>query len=256
MSEDFGTLLPAFTDFDAIAEAFVQGFCSYHIGVTSTEVAPDYQPLPCQVRGALHGSGALAAKEGCWPEDPKHPPWITEADPLSNLGCLITVGQDYGDDEKQIDTVLAAIGPELAAPGACNEGFLREDTPLIVVIVSDEDDNDDSMTPGEDPSRTGSMGDPGDWFDWITQIRSARNLGVILIGGVQAGGCNWTPLPRTDDGTGAEYPMRLLTFLQYFAGAGYIEHTESANLCGTAADIMMELATFQQVIDAVCEDSM
>jgi hypothetical protein len=255
MAEDIGLLLPAFTDFDAIAETFVEGFCSYHIGVTTTEVAPDFQPEECQVRGALSQSGALAGKQGCFAEDPEHPPFITEEDSITRVGCLLTVGQDYDDDEKQLETTIAALSPEMLAPGACNEGFLTEGAPLVVVIVSDEDDDDDSMTPGEDETRTGSVGDPTDWFDALTAIRPASNLGVILLGGTEEEACMWEPLSGNADGMGAEYPVRMLTFLQHFSGSGYVDHIESANICASAAELMMEFETFNEVLQAVCEDA-
>ena len=253
MEEDFSTLLPAFTDFDAIAEAFIDGLCSYHLGVTTTETMQRYEAPECQVRGALHRSSTLAPEGGCFEDD--HPPYITEDDALQTLGCLFPVGNHHDDDEKQIDTVLAALAPEINAAGECNDGFLRDDAALIVVIVSDEDDDDDSDELEEEPYRTGSAGGPSEWFDALTAIKPATNLGVVLIGGTQIGGCDWSAAPGEDDGTGAEYPDRLLTLLQYFSGTGFISHIQSSNLCGTAADLIQDIDAIQSVVTAVCEDA-
>ena len=253
MEEDFSTLLPAFTDFDTVAETFVEGLCSYHLGVTTTETMQRYEAPECHVRGALHRSSVLAPEGGCFEDE--HPPYITEDDALQTLGCLFPVGNHHDDDEKQIDTVLAALAPEINEAGACNDGFLRDDAALIVVIISDEDDDDDSMDADEEPYRTGSAGGPSEWFDALTAIKPATNLGVVLIGGTQLGGCDWFAVSGEDDGVGAEYPDRLLTFLQYFGGIGYTKHTEALDLCGSAADLITQIPDVAELVSEVCQDA-
>mgnify|MGYP002619618894 CR=1 FL=1 len=254
MNDMVSKLIPAFTNINELLGGALQGFCSYRIGVTSTEVAPDYQDPACQVRGALHRSGALLGGQSCF-SDPDHPPWVTEQDQLATLGCLLAVGQNYDTDEKQLETVLAALGPELAAPGACNEGFLRDDAALLVVIVTDEDDDDDSMKPNEAPNRTGSAGSPGDWFFELTSIKPASNVGVLALVANDPNGCDWTPAPGQSDGTGAEYAERILTFMQYFTGVGYSTHIRAGNICSDADELVFELASVAVVIASVCADA-
>jgi hypothetical protein len=254
MTEEVGKLLPAFTNIDELIGGVLSGFCSYRIGVTSTEVAPDYQDPECQVRGALHRSGALLGGQSCF-GDPDHPPWISEEDNLSTLGCLLAVGQNYDTDEKQLETILAALGPDLAAPGACNEGFLREDAALLIILVSDEDDDDDSMKPGEHPDRTGSAGNPGDWFADLTAIKPASNIGVLALVANDPAGCDWMPSPGLSDGTGAEYAERILTFMQYFTGVGFTTHIRAGNICADADELYSELENAALVVDNVCADA-
>lgn len=252
MTEDFAVLLPAFTDLDALIGPIVEQYCGYHVGVTTTEVAPDYQPVECQVRGALNQSGALAAGDPCFEGD--HPPFLTEDDPLAAIGCLLAVGQNYDDDEKQVDTMLAALDPSLAVEGGCNEGFRRPGTPLIIVMVTDEDDDDDSRTAMESVNRTGSDGNPGQWFESLMELEDPNNVGLILIAADQVGGCDWVPDP-SDDGSGAEYPARLLTFAQYFTGSGLVSHVEVINMCAEPLEIVAQLAGLSTVIEAVCADA-
>jgi hypothetical protein len=254
MNDVVSKLIPAFTNINELLGGAISGFCSYRIGVTSTEVAPDYQDPECQVRGALHRSGALLGGQSCF-SDPDHPPWVSEEDNLSTLGCLLAVGQNYDTDEKQLETVLAALGPELAAPGACNEGFLRDDAALLIVIVSDEDDDDDSMKPNEAPDRTGSAGDPGDWFSELTAIKPASNIGVLALVANDPAGCDWMPAPGLSDGTGAEYAERILTFMQHFTGAGYATHIRAGNICNDADELVFELASVSVVVASVCADA-
>ncbi len=252
MTEDFAALLPAFTDLDALIGPIVDQYCGYHVGVTTTEVAPDYQPVECQVRGALNQSGALAGGTPCFDGD--HPPFLTEEDPITDIGCLLAVGQNYDDDEKQIDTMLAALDPSLAVEGGCNEGFRRPGTPLIIVMITDEDDDDDSRLPMESPNRTGSEGNPGGWFSSLTALEDPEDVGLILIAADQSGGCDWVP-DVDDDGSGAEYPARLLTFSQYFAGSSLATHVEVINMCADPLEIVAQLAGLSTVIEAVCEDA-
>lgn len=254
MQDELTALVPAFTNFNDLLEDVVGGFCTYHIGVTSTEIAPDYQPAECQVRGALNRSGALANGQPCF-GDPDHPPWLTEEDSSSVLGCLLAVGANYDTDEKQLETVLAALSDELAAPGACNEGFLRDDAALLVVLVTDEDDDDDSMKPDEHSDRTGSMGDPTDWYEALTAIKPASNVGVLALVADQPEGCNWMPSPGLSDGSGAEYAHRILLFLQHFTGAGYGSHIETGNICGTAGELQEKLSEVIDVLQSVCQDA-
>ncbi|MBL4688406.1 MAG: hypothetical protein JKY37_27710, partial [Nannocystaceae bacterium] len=255
MSDEFSVLIPAISNINALLGPIVADLCSYHIGVTTTEPAPDFQPKACQVRGALSRSGALAGKNGCFPNDPDHPAFLTEEDPPAVLGCLMTVGQNNDDDEKQLDTVFAALGPELAEPGACNEGFLREGVPLLIVILTDEDDDVDSKT--EDASRTGSAEGPSAWYDALTAIKPASELGVVIVAAeTKNGDCDpWVFLGGSSDGEGAEDATRLRTMLAYFTGSGYDDHTAKIDICGSVEALQEGFLQFSLVLDAVCADA-
>lgn len=49
--------------------------------------------------------------------------------------CMATCWSPW---ELPMNSMLHAIGPELVAPGACNEGFLCDDAMLVVAIITDE----------------------------------------------------------------------------------------------------------------------
>ncbi|MBC8067299.1 MAG: hypothetical protein IAG13_03110, partial [Deltaproteobacteria bacterium] len=254
MSEEFAAFIPALSNFSDLLEQVLAGPCSYHIGVTSTEPAPDFQPASCQVRGALSRSGALLGGESCWGDD-GHPPYVTEDDDISTLGCLLAVGQNNADDEKQLDTTIAALSPELAGAGGCNEGFLRDDAALVIVIISDEDDDDDSADPLESPERTGSAGDPSLWFDTIGAIRAPVSTGVLALVASESAACPpWMPGTGTDDGTGAEFAARILTFTQHYAGVGHADHVYAGDICTQADELLDQIGNIVSVIEAVCAD--
>lgn len=250
MADDNARLIPAFADVDDLIGGLVDGPCSYHVGVTTTEVAPDFQPERCQQRGALSRAGAICDP---WAEEPEHPPWISETDELTLLGCLLAVGTNYDTDERQIETILESLGPSLQGPGGCNEGFVREGVPLIVVLITDEDDDDDSADPSESPERVGSAGGPGSWWNDLVALKDPGELGMVVLASVDPGTCDpWSPAPGLSDGSGAEYAERLLTFLQYFTGAGYSDHFRVVDLCQPGADIVAEVSQVESLLATVC----
>lgn len=255
MSDEFAAFIPALAQFTDLLDTVLTGPCSYHLGVTTTDPAPDFQPEACQVRGALSRSGALLGGASCFGDD-AHPPYLDESDDLSAVGCLFAVGQDYDSDEKQLDTVLAALSPELGAPGACNEGFLREDAALLVLMLTDEDDDNDSDDPNESPNRTGSEGEPTAWFDRLAAIKPPAATGVLaLLADSESACAPWMPSPGNSDGEGGEYGERILTFMQHYSGMGLVDHIHTGNICSPTEELVPQIADLLAVLQAVCEDS-
>ena len=62
-----------------------------------------------------------------------------EPDMAAAFECIAKVGAS-GRDPLMGDAMIAAISPELNGPGGCNEGFLRDDALLVVVLISDVED--------------------------------------------------------------------------------------------------------------------
>ena len=62
--------------------------------------------------------------------------YITDEEPDLDAAfeCLATVGIS-GAIGNEIEYVLPAIGPELNAPGGCNDGFLRDDALLVITTI-------------------------------------------------------------------------------------------------------------------------
>ena len=249
---DLDKLIPLL-DQDVFAE-ILDLSCDYHIGVTTTEAAPDFQPPECQELGALSQAGALNPELSCF-GDFDHVPYVTTDDDLNALGCLLVVGKKYDTNEQQAQTTLNALGEAINGPGGCNEGFLRDDAGLMIILVTDEDDDDDSADPNESPERTGSPGSPGDWYNALTDIKDPKDIGMLALMSDQPAGCDWMPLPGNSDGTGAEYGERILTWMNTFAGAGYGDHTNSANICLDNEDLILEIDKIGDVVTSMCRDS-
>ncbi len=86
--------------------------------------------------------------------------------------CVANVG-DFGSAlELPMTAMLEAIGP-LNGAGECNEGFLRDDAILVVVIISD----DHTGWLGEDDAK---IGNPQASFDGVVQIKDKPENVVVL----------------------------------------------------------------------------
>jgi len=133
----------------ALAENFDHFFgyldstgADYHIGVTSTDIYnPDHQ-------GRLLGEV----------------PIISRATPNAGdvFAADVNVGTDGKGDEQGLATALLALS-EPHISGA-NQGFLRDDSYLFVIFVSDEDDH--------------SFGEPGYFVRRFEQIKGIGNDGM------------------------------------------------------------------------------
>ena len=64
-----------------------------------------------------------------------------EPDMVGAFECIAKVGVSGGDPPMG-DAMIAAISPKLNGPGGCNEGFLRDDALLVVVLITDTHDTE------------------------------------------------------------------------------------------------------------------
>jgi hypothetical protein len=83
-----------------------------------------------------------------------------EPDIASAFECIAKVGVSGGDPPLG-DAMIAAISHELNGPGGCNEGFLRDDALLVVVLVKDNaDDESKSYAKTQYEAIVAAKGDP------------------------------------------------------------------------------------------------
>lgn len=252
MNEDGMVIVPLLNP--DVLDLFIGGPCDYHVGVVNLDSTAEWQPQSCRVPGALSSSGAINNGEPCFGEG--HPPYLLPGEPINALLCAFVNEGTLSSDEKQLDTVLAALSPEINGEGGCNEGFLRDDAALVVLLATDEDDDDDSNTPGEAAFRTGSVGTPTDWYDALTLLKDPQHLAVFEVLHQGEGSCPWMPVLSESDGTGGELATNILAFNTLFEDDGYADHVSSIELCAEPA-VVAEQATAQAtaLVGALCEDS-
>ena len=127
--------------------------------------------------GVVRTAGAFASNTTC-PTAPGVRFLVDDGtDPGPAFSCLARVGTSgEGASERPMEAMVTAVSGDLAAPGACNEGFLREDALLVVTVLTDEEDDLD------DPSGPGSAGDPVSWHDALVAAKGGREDAVVVLG--------------------------------------------------------------------------
>lgn len=85
------------------------------------------------------------------------------------FSCLALVGTGGDGLERPMDAMTEAIGPQNAM-GECNEGFLRDDAVLVVTVISDEDDVEQSM------------GDPMIWRQTLIDAKNGNEEAIVVLG--------------------------------------------------------------------------
>jgi hypothetical protein len=132
-------------DDDGDGEADWTAASSLHVGVISSDMGTSGYPVSsCDNpdRGSDGILQSLPRLEGC---DATYPRFLTydaaapDPDLAQDFSCIASLGTGGCNFEQQLAAVEKALTVH-AQPGAANDGFLRPDALLAVVVVTDEDD--------------------------------------------------------------------------------------------------------------------
>jgi hypothetical protein len=176
------------------------GVDGFHIGVLTTDdstfKATDGEGTPC----GPYDSGE---------------PWIELGANLgTELACALNQGIAGDPDERPIENLLASVDDDALMPGGVHEGFLRDDALLVVVLMTDEEDDIEPAT------QWGSVGDPAEWADTIAAHKGGFKQNVVVLSLLGHEPPNACPPFQWDGMTGAEIATRLIDFTNRFpAGA-------------------------------------
>lgn len=212
---------------------------SYHVGVVTSD---DYagNPLGCRQLGALVTSttGFDSSNSMCGPYTEGFS-YITEEDDLStSFECAAQVGTSGDGFELTMNAMEAAISEDLNAEGACNEGFIRDQALLVVVIITDEADG-----PGDSEGAppASSTGDSMSWYDSVVAAKNdtPENAAVLVLTNYNGGAC--PPTSDWEDGT------NLVEFAQLFNENGF-----TAGIC--EPDYGPSFANATAVIEQACDN--
>lgn len=242
--DNSGSMFGAQTNLVANFPAFIDGIQatlvdvdSFHVGIaTSDEYAGN--PLACRQLGALvtTTAGADSSNTMCGPFTEGFT-YITEEDDLStSFQCAAQVGTSGDAGERPMNALEAAIGPDLNARGACNEGFIRDNALLVVVVITDEADG-----PG-DPDLFSSTGDPASWYQSVLDAKGgiAENAAALVL-------TNYVDGPCPPGGFGADDGVNLVNFAGLFGENGFV-----AGIC--EPDYGPSFAQATAVIQQACEN--
>ena len=150
MTEERERLVEAFADF---IENLTEDDGDFHIGVTSCDVENPAHS------GHLLGTPAVLATDG---PDALTDEQLIQAfnDRIDDLGATCE-----GEQEAPLDAAYRALSEPLLS--GSNTGFLRDDAKLMIVFVSDEDDQ--------------SMATSDFYIDFFRSIKGMHNLHMLEV---------------------------------------------------------------------------
>jgi hypothetical protein len=255
MEDNQASLVGAFPGFIAAIQAAVGADSDFHILVTDTdawgrcdtvngfmghdpgsETCNQYiQSTPFEacdaVRGAgvIHPAGEYASNTLCSLEGGKRYIGPDEPDLAAAFACVATVGVAGHPSERPMESMIAALSPELEGPQGCNTGFLRDDALLVVTFVSDDPNREDES-------------DPQQWYDAVVDAKLGDPSAVVVLGLTPAWpDCQQDPA----DLNGAHWA-------EFVAAWG--DHGVHGDVCGTAADYVAFFESAVATIDQACDD--
>lgn len=222
MEDEQANLVASFPGFIDAMQSTLSDTQGYNVGVISSDLYGG--DLGCFQEGALitrtAGQGSSNAQCDPYASGKR---FMTEADDLADkFACAAQVGIDGDGNERPMQTMLAAASDAMNAPGACNEGFVRDDALLVVVIITDEEDDHEQMgcmggTVNADP-QPGSNGEPPQWFDELVAIKAGNEKSIVvlsLVGPREGETC--PELQKCNGGIdGAEVADRVIDFTEMF----------------------------------------
>lgn len=178
MGDDQDTLVGNFPAFITGIQSVLGTVDEYQVGIVTTDTY-DYNVAGCQQLGSLvvQTGGSNSSNSTCGPYAAGYN-FMTEADDLAmEFSCAADVGTVGSATERPMEATVQAVQQVQGGPGQCNEGYLREDSLLVIVIITDE--------PGDD------SGNATTWFDDIVAARSGieENIAVVSLINVPGGGC-------------------------------------------------------------------
>ncbi len=152
----------AFAFVSSIAQGTVSAMGSVQIGVITTD-EPELV-VPSDV--GLYASGL---RYMVW--DPVSVD--ANATVQAELGAAVMVGDGGDPNERPMDMLLEALAGDTAE--GFNADFVREDALLVVVLVSDEEDDIEKTT------LWGSSGDPDEWVDQLASIKDGIRKDIAVF---------------------------------------------------------------------------
>jgi hypothetical protein len=168
-----------FPVFSSGIQSTLEDVTSYQVGVVATD-AYLYNDPPCGELGDLVVStqgGYDSSDMVCGPYEDGHN-YMTEADDLGTaFACAAQLGT-FGDGyERPMEAMVRTVGDFHDGEGECNEGFIRDEALLVIVVITDEHDG------MGDPEGFGgsSVGDPDTWYDAVVAAKGGIEQNAVVM---------------------------------------------------------------------------
>lgn len=152
----------------------------------------------------------------------------TEPDLSAAFQCAAKVGSDGDGNERPMGAMVGALSQDLAQPGSCNEGFVREDAILVVTIITDEEDD-------------GSNGLPAGWYANVISSKLGDANAIVMLGLINDTDAAMPVCPPD-----SQDPAKLRTFVDMFP------NSIRGSVCGASYNDFFQQAV--DLIDTTCEE--
>ena len=175
-------LINNFPTFSQGIQSTLSNVTSYQVGVVSTDAYALNDP-PCGMLGDLVIStqgGFDSSNMVCGPYADGHN-YMTEEDDLdAAFACAAQLGTNGDGYEKPMEAMVNTVGEFHDGPGECNEGFIRDEALLVIVIITDEYDGmgDPEGAFGGDPF---SDGDPETWYQAVVDAKDGIEQNAVVM---------------------------------------------------------------------------
>lgn len=217
---------------------------SYQVGVITTDSYSYNKPgcnglssLVVQTGGFDSSNAACGTGPGNTYADGFN--FMTENDDLATtFSCAAQIGTQGSAYERPMQAVVEAVQKVEGGAGQCNEGFLREDALLVVVIITDEADGPGDSE-GAPPNV--STGDTMSWYDAVVAAKDGIPENVVALALVNYAGGPCPPQSTYDDG------QNIVDFAQLFGPNGFV-----GGICEPDYGPIFQQAI--DVIDMACEN--
>lgn len=233
MTDNQKSLTDSVPDFITTITTEIPDLESYHIGVISTDENRFNGTEDTKNCATMGGLVTRTVDYSEFPFEDICAPYaggknfMTKDDDLTDkFTCAAGLGAMGSGNKRPMDALAAAFSKEISEPGACNEGFFRKNAILVVVLVTDEEDDIEV----EDGFDNGSKGEPEDWYKAVMKFKGNRPEYVVmlsLLGNPKPNACDWTyepgGEPKDEKGTkSAEVSRRLIEFTKKFKTRGVV----------------------------------
>ncbi|MEX1362966.1 MAG: hypothetical protein AB1Z98_07560 [Nannocystaceae bacterium] len=242
MSDEQANLVASFPGFITAIQNSLEQVEEYNVGVvTSDAYSPNTAVPGCNQLGGLvvQTGGGNSSSAVCGPYADGNN-YITQSDDLTMaFACAAQVGTSGNGFEQPMQALLNAVDPAhpLAMPGGCNEGFIREDALLVLVIITDEADG-----PGDSEGMT-TPGTVMDWYDAVVAAKDGIPENVVVVSLVSYAGGPCPPSSAVFDG------VNMVDFAMLFGSNGVVGGVCLPDYGPTFADAV-------SVIDVACDNFM
>ncbi|PRQ07579.1 hypothetical protein [Enhygromyxa salina] len=227
MGDEQINLINNFPAFINGIEATLDTVDSIHVAVTTTD---DYwaNVVGCQSIGSavVQTGGSSSSNSLCGPYA-EGANYMTEMDDLgTTFACAAQVGVQGSGDERPMQAMINAVNGEYGDPDECNEGFIRDEALLVVIIITDEPDNN-------------SFGGPMTWYDAVVDAKLGIPENVVVVSLINTPGGN----------CGFDQAQSIATFTTMFGMNGFM-----ADICVPNFAPVFDQAV--EIIDVACENAL